>query len=59
MTQVVDRNWYSPESKKAELAAANIELNKMKALEKRYQRTRHQVIEPTLLGKRIRYIKKE
>ena len=59
MTEVVNRNWYSPESKKAELATANAALKEMKSLEKIYKTKRHKIIEKTPLGERVRYIKKE
>ncbi len=58
MNESIDRNWYSPESRKQELAAANAVLAEMKKLEKEFSKKRKKVVEKTEFGTRIRYIDK-
>lgn len=58
MSDVVDRNWYSPESRKKEREESEEILKEMKRLEKEYYETRLRKIERTDFGVRIRYVKK-
>lgn len=58
MTDTVDRHWYSSEAVKHDRENAERVLDKMKELEKKYKKSRKRVIEKTLCGERIKYVKK-
>ncbi len=58
MTDTVDINLYSSEAVKQDQENAEIVLNKMKDLEKKYKKSRKKVVEKTLCGERIKYEKK-
>lgn len=58
MTDTVDRNWYSSEAVKQDRENAERVLYKMKELENKYKKSRKKIVEKTLCGERIKYVKK-
>lgn len=58
MNDSVDKHWYSSEAVRHDRENAERVLNDMKELEKKYSKTREKVIEKTLCGERIKYVKK-
>ncbi len=58
MTDTVDLNWYSSEAFKHDRENSERVLNSMKELEKKYKKTRKKIVEKTLCGERIKYVKK-
>ncbi len=58
MSNTVSLNWYSSEEFKQERENAEKVLERMKDLEKKYKKTRKKIVEKTLCGERIKYIKK-
>ena len=57
MSDTVDLNWYSSEAFKHERENAERVLRDMKDLEKKYKKTRNKIVEKTLCGERIKYVK--
>lgn len=59
MDESLNQNWYSSEAFKHEREKAEQVLEQMKELEERYKKTREKIVEKTLCGERIIYLKNE
>lgn len=57
MCDTVDLNWYSSEAYRHERENAEKVLEKMKELENEYRKTRKKIVEKTICGERIKYVK--
>lgn len=58
MNDSFDLNWYSSEAFRRERENAEQVLKQMKDLEKQYKKTRKKIVEKTIAGERIIYVKK-
>lgn len=54
----IDQNWYSSEAQRSEREHAEQVLKEMKDFEKLCKKFRKKIVEKTICGVRIRYIKK-
>ena len=55
---IIDQNWYSSEAQRRERESAEKILQYMKDLENKFKKSRKKIVEKTLCGERIKYVKK-